>query len=174
MTDQLPNTLYLLRHLKSSWDDPSLPDFDRPLAPRGRKAGRKIARYLRRQDARPDIVICSPAVRTRQTLEAVRSVLGDPEVSFPDELYAASEDTLLGAIRAVPSKTGSVLVIAHNPGLELLAMELAGGGDREALERLGEKFPTGSVATLVFRGAWAELETGAATLVDYIVPRELD
>jgi phosphohistidine phosphatase len=166
-------TLYLLRHLKSSWDEPGLRDFDRPLAPRGRKAGKKIARHLRRSGASPDIVLCSPAVRTRQTLAAVLPALGDPNVTFPEELYAASEETLLRAVRAVTAKSGSVLVIAHNPGLEGLAIELAGSGDVDALERLGERFPTGALATLAFRRSWADVGPGSGELVEYVVPREL-
>jgi phosphohistidine phosphatase len=166
-------TLYLLRHLKSSWDEPALPDHERPLAPRGRKAGKKLARHFQRAGATPELVLCSSSTRTRQTLEAVRAGLGDPEVRFLDELYAAPEQTLLHAVRAVEPSTSAVLVIAHNPGLEDLAVGLAGGGDENALERLGEKFPTGAFATLTFRGSWADLELGSAELVEYVVPREL-
>jgi len=166
-------TLYLLRHLKSSWDEAGLPDHERPLAPRGRRAGKKLARHLRQERVAPDLVLCSTATRTRQTFEAVKAALGDPVVRFLPELYAASEATLLAAVRAVGPRTRSLLLIAHNPGLEDLAVGLAARGDGEALQRLGEKFPTGAFATLAFPGDWAALEPGGGELVDIVVPREL-
>lgn len=170
----MTKTLYLLRHLKSSWDEPGLADHERPLGQRGRKAGKKLARHLRRTGVAPEVVLCSPSTRTRETLEAIRAAIGDAEVCFPPELYAASETTLLRAVRGVAPKTGSVLVIAHNPGLEDLAVGLAGRGGDEALRRVGEKFPTGAFATLTFGGSWADVEPGSGELVDYVVPRELD
>jgi phosphohistidine phosphatase len=103
----------------------------------------------------------------------VKAALGAPEVRFLPELYAASDAALLGAAHAVEPKTRSVLLIAHNPGLEDLAVGLAARGDGDALQRLGEKFPTGAFATLVFPGGWAGLEPGAGELVDLVVPREL-
>ena len=169
----MTKTLYLLRHLKSSWDEPGLADHERPLGQRGRKAGKKLARHLRRTGVAPEVVLCSPSTRTRETLEAIRAAIGDAEVCFPPELYAASETTLLRAVRGVAPKTGSVLVIAHNPGLEGLAIELAGSGDVDALERLGERFPTGALATLAFRRSWADVGPGSGELVEYVVPREL-
>jgi phosphohistidine phosphatase len=166
-------TLYLLRHLKSSWDEPGLADHERPLAPRGRRAGKQLARHMRKQRVAPELVLCSSSTRTRQTFDAVKEALGDPEVRFLPELYAASQATLLAAARAVEPKTRSVLLIAHNPGLEELAVGLAARGDENALQRLGEKFPTGAFATLVFTGCWAELESSAGELLDFVVPREL-
>jgi phosphohistidine phosphatase len=166
-------TLYLLRHLKSSWDEPGLADHERPLAPRGRRAGKKLARHLRKARVAPELVLCSPSVRTRETLETIRSALGEPDVRFPPELYAASEETLLRALRSVEWKRSSVLVIAHNPGLEELALALAGRGDERLRERLAEKFPTGAFAALVFGGVWSELAPAACELVEYLVPREL-
>jgi phosphohistidine phosphatase len=158
-------TLYLLRHLKSSWDEPGLADFDRPLAPRGRKAGKAMARHLRETAVAPEVVLCSPAVRTRETLDAVREALGTPEVRFDDRLYGASEETLLGVLHGVEPGLGSVLVIAHNPGLDDLAAALSGAGQ--------DKFPTGALATLTFEGAWAELGPGTCELTAFVVPREL-
>jgi phosphohistidine phosphatase len=167
-------TLYLLRHLKSSWDEPGLPDRERPLAPRGRRAGKRVARHLRTEGASPDVVLCSPSVRTRETLKAILPSLGDPAIDFPDQLYAASEDELLGAVRGVEPGVSSVLVIAHNPGIQDLAIALAGRGDEELRERLDEKFPTGALAALRFAvETWAEVEPRAGELVEYVVPREL-
>ena len=167
-------TLYLLRHLKSSWDEPGLPDQERPLAPRGRRAGKKLARRLRKTGVSPDLVLCSSSVRTRETLEAILAALGAPVIDFPDELYAAPEEELLEIVRGVAPDVSSVLVIAHNPGLQGLAITLAGSGDEDLRRRLSEKFPTGAFVTLSFRAeSWAEVEPGSGELVDYVVPREL-
>jgi phosphohistidine phosphatase len=165
-------TLLLLRHAKSSWDDPGLADVDRPLAPRGEKAARSIARYLLEKRVRPDLVLCSPSRRTRQTFEAIEPSLGrDVPVDYEPDLYGASGGDLLGRLRVVPNSIASVLVIGHNPGLQDLALSLAGRGG--ALSRLREKFPTAALATLGVGETWADLQPGAAELLDYVVPKEL-
>jgi phosphohistidine phosphatase len=162
--------LHLLRHAKSSWGDSSLADRDRPLAPRGRKAAKRIGRYLRENEIRPELVLCSSSVRTQQTLERLALPRETP-VELDERLYAASAEDILERLCDVPASVNSVLVIAHNPGLEELALELASSGpDRE---RLAEKFPTGALASLRFDGGWDELTPGACTLVGYVVPREL-
>jgi phosphohistidine phosphatase len=158
-------TLYLLRHLKSSWDDETLVDHDRPLAPRGRKAGKKIARYLRDTGVRPELVLCSSAVRTRQTLTAVEAELGEPEIRFVDELYHAWEATLFTVLQAVEPDIDSVLLIGHNPGLLNVTVMLAGD--------LPDGFPTGAVATLSLDGTWVDLAPATCRLAAYVVPREL-
>lgn len=162
---EVAKTLFLLRHLKSSWDDRSLADRDRPLAPRGRKAGKRVARHLRENGIAPELVLCSPAVRTRESLEAARGALGDPEVRFEERLYGASKDELLEVLRDVDPDVSSVLVIAHNPGLEDLAAALGG--------TVPEKFPTGAFVTLALPGEWAELEPDSCELTAFVVPREL-
>jgi phosphohistidine phosphatase len=165
------STLYLLRHAKSSWDDPSLPDDERPLAPRGRRDGKRIAEHLRRLEIEPELVLCSSAARTRETLELVRPALGGATVLVEDELYAASSDQLLARVRQVPDAVASVLVIGHNPGLERLGLALASTGDE--LERLEEKFPTGALATLELADGWSRAAPGGATLTAYVVPKQL-
>ena len=133
-----------------------------------------MARHLRETGAAPDLVLCSPAVRTRETFDAIRSALGEPEARFPAELYGASDDELLAALRGVEPGIRSVLLVGHNPGLHDLALALTGRGDEGARERLREKMPTGALVTLSFRaGSWIELMPGSGRLVDYVVPREL-
>jgi phosphohistidine phosphatase len=165
------HTLYLLRHAKSSWDDPALADHERPLASRGRRDGKRVAEHLRREKLEPELVLCSSAARTRETLELVRPALGDATVLVEDELYGASSDGLLARIRQVPDEVASVLVIGHNPGLEELALELASSGDE--LERLEEKFPTGALARLELAEQWGRVAPGGATLTAYVVPKQL-
>lgn len=161
--------LHLLRHAKSSWDDPDLPDYERPLAPRGERAARKIAENARRQGIAPELVLCSTALRARQTLAAVLPVFpGEVEIRLEDGLYGAGVSQVLGRVREVDESVGSVLVVGHNPTLHELAVALTGRGD--ALER----FPTGALATVAFRAPWAKLTDGGAELQGFVVPRELD
>jgi phosphohistidine phosphatase len=160
--------LYLLRHAKSSWKEAGIPDHDRPLASRGRKAAKAMAVHLEAQRVRPELVLCSSATRARQTFERVEP-LGAREVHIERELYGADAATLLGRLRDVPEPVASVMVIAHNPGLEDLVRLLAPDHDE-----LGTKFPTGALATLAFADReWAALERGTTELVDFVRPREL-
>jgi phosphohistidine phosphatase len=159
--------LLLLRHAKSSWDDPTLSDHDRPLAPRGRKAAERMSRYLAEQDVSISLVLCSSARRTRQTIDLVAP---SGEIQIDPGLYGASADQLLDRLRQVPEEARTVMVVGHNPGLHELAIDLLDAGT-ELAER---KFPTGALATLSFSGTWEELGTGRAELEGFVVPRELD
>lgn len=165
--------VYLLRHAKSSWEDRSLADRDRPLAGRGRRAARAIADHLGAEGIRPELVLCSPARRARETLERVEGALGDEvEVVFEEVLHGASEARLLARLRALPPEVGSVLVIGHNPGLEQLALALASEGAE--LARMREKYPTAALATIdVPADRWNALERGGGELVAYVRPRDL-
>jgi len=165
------HTLLLLRHAKSSWVDPTLPDHDRPLASRGRRDAKRIAKHLAGLEFEPELVLCSSAVRTRETLELVRPALGNSKVLFEDGLYGASSDELLARIRDVPDAVGSVMLIGHNPGLEQLALLLASSGDE--LRGLETKFPTAALATLAVETTWSRLAPGDAILRAYIVPKQL-
>jgi phosphohistidine phosphatase len=166
-------TVVLLRHGKSSWSDSTLADIDRPLAPRGERASRKLAKYIRRKRIRPALVLCSPALRARETLEAVEASLGKRcVVEVVPQLYAASEQELLERLQALPEAVSSVMLIGHNPGLHDLALVLASRG--ADLPQLEEKFPTGALATLVVHSeSWTTVGAGDAELVDYVVPRQL-
>jgi phosphohistidine phosphatase len=155
--------LYLLRHAKSSWDDPGLDDHDRPLAPRGRRAARQLAEHLQQESTEPDLVLCSSARRTIDTLDAIRKALGEnAAIVVEDDLYGASESDLLARLKAVPADSGSVMLIGHNPGIQYLAVMLAAGGEK--LDRIRRKYPTAALATLSFGAGWAQLEPGAAVL----------
>ena len=165
------HTLYLLRHAKSSWADRGLSDAERPLAARGRRDAKRIAKHLRTLGCEPELVLCSPAARARETLELVRPALDSSTVLLEDELYAASSDDLLARIRVVPDAVASLMVIGHNPGLHQLALDLASAGDE--LERLEPKFPTAGLATLAVATVWSRLAPAEATLTDYVVPKQL-
>jgi phosphohistidine phosphatase len=168
--------LVLLRHAKSSWDDPSLDDFDRPLAPRGAKAAPRMATYLKKKHLRPDLVLCSAALRTVQTWQLVSDVLGgEPEVKFLRGLYLGTPSRLLEAVRRAPDGAACVMLIGHNPGMEGLAVALAGPRSKEkALARLRSKFPTAALAEIEFETqTWAEIERGQGRLRRFVCPRDL-
>jgi len=166
--------LYLLRHAKSSWADDSLADHDRPLAPRGRRATRALADHIDGAGIRPALVLCSSAVRTRQTLDDVAASLGsDVDVWVEDDIYGASADQLLDRLRRLPPAVPSVMIVGHNPGLEELALELIGDGDDAGLARLNAKYPTGGLVSVLVDGEWKALARGTATLTSFVVPKDL-
>jgi len=168
-------TLLLLRHAKSAWDDPSLVDFDRPLASRGRKAAPRMGRFLSRQPGVPDLVLCSSAVRAQQTWALVAAELGSPPpVKHLRSLYLAAPSRLLAAIQRVEKTVDRLLLVGHNPGLEHLAARLAGGGKKAGLVAMATKYPTGALAEIRFdTGSWADIAAGAGTLVRFTRPKDL-
>jgi len=164
--------LLLVRHVKSAWDDPSLADHDRPLAPRGTKALGRLADYLAGAEYRPDVVLCSSSRRTRDTLEGIRVVLPDrARVELSGDLYLADANTLLARLHRLDNSDRCAMVVGHNPGLEDLVALLVGSGDAGLRAQLAIKFPTGALAALSFEGAWADLDAGAARIGDLFVPR---
>ena len=166
--------LYLLRHAKSSWDDASLADHDRPLSQRGRGAARKVAGYVQETGIRPELVLSSPSRRTRETLELVEPALAEAEVRFEPELYGASEAALLATLHGLPDDVESVLLLGHNPGMQQLAVALTGRGDADLVQRLRTKMPTAALAALTLPvDMWDEVTVGKGELVSYVVPREL-
>jgi phosphohistidine phosphatase len=164
--------LLLVRHAKSAWDDPSLVDHDRPLAPRGDKAVRRLRDYLSRSEYRPDVVLCSSSRRTVDTLEGIRAALPKrARIDVVDELYLADADTLVTLMRALDAEVGCAMLVGHNPGLEHLASLLTGSGDAALRTQLAAKFPTGAVVALSFDGTWANLAAGAARIDALFMPR---
>ena len=162
-------TLYLLRHAKSRWDDPGCPDSQRRLAPRGVRDAKRVAKHLRQLGAAPELVLCSSAVRTRETLELVLPAFAAAAVRVEDELFGAASDALLERLRMLPEEIGSVLLIGHNPGLQDLALSLVSSeADRVGL---AAKFPTAALATLALP-SWRP-SPGDGELVDFVVPKEL-
>lgn len=162
----------LVRHAKSSWDDPTLDDHDRPLAPRGRRALPRLREHLAAGAWHPEIVLCSTARRTIDTLAGIRPVLADDvEVELDGALYAAGATALLSRVRRLDPALTCAMVIGHNPGLHDLAVVLATDANAGLLERLGAKFPTGALATVVFDGDWSDLPEVGGRLADLFTPR---
>lgn len=169
--------LGLLRHAKSDWDDMAQRDFDRGLNDRGQRGSGVIGDHIRAHGIKWDMLIASPAVRVKATLEA-----GLPEmpVTYDDKLYLASADTIMDVIEAhtadISDDVEAVLISGHNPGLQDMLLELVSPAKENDLFReASAKFPTAAFAVLecdVKR--WADLKKFCASLVHFARPRDLD
>ena len=160
-------TLYLLRHAKSSWKDPTQADFERPLAGRGRKACIIVAQLFQVKKIELDLIISSTAVRARETIELVRQYAKlRTELRFDERIYEASTARLLEVVSQIDTDRKSVLLVGHNPGFEDLVYELTG-------ENLGL-----STATLVKMklkiSKWSEAQSHCATLDWIVKPKEVE
>jgi len=167
--------LLLFRHAKSSWANMDLLDFDRPLNERGMQAAQNMANYLSQHLPLPDVILCSTARRTRQTLSALLQVYAHPvDIALRRCLYHASETVLIDEI----TKAGTsdvLMLIGHNPGLEMCAHVLCGAGDENLRADLAIKFPTAACVHLTFDiSDWAEVKQIKGSLANFIKPRALD
>ncbi|WP_438310278.1 SixA phosphatase family protein [Streptomyces sp. HUAS TT3] len=165
--------LVILRHAKSAWPL-GVPDRERPLGPRGLRDAPAAGRLLARTALRPDLVLCSPARRARQTWELAGAELPDqPPVRFAPRLYGADAEDLLDAVRDTPTEVARLLLVGHNPGLQELVLLLAGEGPGPDpdLDRIATKFPTSAVAVLSCPAPWSALDPASATLTSFAIPR---
>lgn len=165
--------LLLLRHAKS--DRPAgMPDLDRPLNPRGRAIAPRMGAYLADEDLRPDFALVSPALRARETWEAVRGHLGEVPSRIVRTIYEAPIAALLDAVRAAPDEARTLLLIGHNPGIQDLAQALAAQGPRTERDRLATQFPTAALAVIAFEaGTWAAVGRGDGRLERFVRPKDL-
>lgn len=169
--------LLLLRHAKSSWDERELPDHERPLNPRGRRAAAAMRDSMEQLGLVPDLVLVSTSKRTLQTLEAFEPWADTPLVERMEVLYNAPAAELFNTLRKVTETVRSVMLVGHNPGIHELAMDLAGartGNFADAtLRRLLEAYPSGALTEFTVPGPWHQLEAGKARLVRFLCPRDL-
>ena len=159
-------TLLLLRHAKSSRDDPRLRDFDRPLNDRGKNDAKLIGQYLGKKKIAVSIVVSSPAKRARRTAEIVLQAAGLPnEIAFDERIYEASPQQLLRIISEIGSTHESALLVGHNPGFEDLLTSLT---DRSA------HMPTASLACIELDvNNWADIAPRSGELSWFITPKDL-
>ena len=172
-------TLIFMRHAKSSWDDPSLDDFDRPLNDRGREAAPQMANWYIQQGLVPDAVLCSASTRTRETLGLMLETWQNkakqngaaPEVAYEELLYHASPDMLIAAAASEPDAE-TVMVLAHNPSLESLANRFC---QELGVDRSGslwvDHMPTASA--FIVEGEWQNDSFAAKQAVAFVQPRNL-
>jgi len=172
-------TLLLLRHAKSSWDAPALADFDRPLAKRGIKSAPLMGRAIADLGLRPELILCSSAARTLETLALALPEMGNiaAKIINDEAIYMATPETLISLLRRLPEGPDmprTVMVVGHNPGLEELADELVGSGDEAARELMADKFPTAALAVIDFdMPRWRDICPGSGSLVNFLTPARL-
>jgi phosphohistidine phosphatase len=131
--------------------------------------------YLKKNRIKPDLIICSPAERTRETYTRISAAFPrKTEVKFEHTLYDANSQTLLKRLRRIDRKISSVMMIGHNTALEHFALALTSGTETKPLARMRQKFPTLALASIeIPKGTWAAASPGCARLTDFIVPRDL-
>lgn len=158
--------MYLLRHAKSSWDDPALADHDRPLGPRGLHDAPLIAQVLAARAVQPELVICSTSLRTRQTAELILPILGVGKIAidYSASLYESSYLQLLYKLRAQPDRVRHLMLIGHNPGLTVVANYLCPAW----LNNL----PTCACYALGFEQPWAQLAKHSGQLLFFERPKD--
>jgi phosphohistidine phosphatase len=168
--------LMLLRHAKSSWTDPGRDDRDRPLSARGLKAAPAMGAFMRKEKLVPDLVLCSPARRARDTWKlAAEALKAAPKVIVDDAVYDfGNGGRLLDAVRHKGNGAKSVLLVGHNPSLERLALRLIGKADPDTKERIAKKYPTGALAVLEFKAAdWRTIKEAEGQLVSFTRPKDV-
>lgn len=168
--------ILLLRHAKSSHDDPAASDFDRPLAVRGENAAPRMGARMAAAGWIPERVVVSAARRARDTVEALwRDWPQQPPTLVESDLYGAGAADLLDRLRRLPDAEGTVLLVGHNPAIQQTALDLAGTGDADAYAAMRAKFPTAALAVLDAEVAhWADLRPGCAVLSAFVRPGDLD
>jgi phosphohistidine phosphatase len=172
--------LLLLRHAKTERDSPSGLDRDRRLDPRGREDAPVIGRYLVDHNLLPDLVLVSPAARTRETWELLATELkNEPDVEVVGDLYGADAREVLQAVRAASGRAGdgelkSIMVIGHNPGLHELSVDLIGKARAEDRQALEDNLPTSGLTVFKFAiSDWNDVSVRHGTLDRFISPRRL-
>jgi phosphohistidine phosphatase len=159
-------TLFLLRHAKSSWQNEGQPDSERPLNERGKRAAPLIGKFMRQQKMRPDLILCSPAERARQTIALVGAAAAfKAELRYDERIYAATAARLFAVVSQIDESACRVLIVGHNPGLEELLESLTGEI---------QHMPTAALAHLTLGvEKWADAGEQSGELVRLVKPKEL-
>lgn len=162
--------LILTRHAKSNWDDPLMPDHERPLNDRGKAAAADLGQWLATRGYVPDEVLCSDALRTRKTWSGLAPALpGTPILELKPALYHAGPDVMLAVLRHGVGDT--VMMIGHNPGIADFAGRIVAQGP---MNPEFARYPTGATLVCEFAvGSWADVGWGMGSLMDFIIPREI-
>jgi phosphohistidine phosphatase len=168
--------LMLLRHAKSDRSKPGGRDRDRTVAPRGREAAQRIGAYMAGHGLRPDLVICSTAVRTRETWDLVASAFTKaPQVAYDERIYQNNPKILLDVVRETEPGVHVLLLVGHNPSFQAIAEFLTASGHGDARQRLREKFPTAGLAVIDFPvDAWDRVHPHSGRLDRLITPGVLE
>lgn len=161
--------LILTRHTKSSWDDPTTPDHDRTLNDRGRAAAADLGQWLASRGYVPGKVLCSDALRTRETWAGIAPAFPAAVVELKPALYLAGPDVMLAVLRHASADT--VLMLGHNPGIAEFAERLVA---QAPLHAEFARYPTGATLVADFAArSWADVGFGQGVVIDFTIPREI-
>lgn len=168
-------TVVLLRHAKSSWALPGVDDFERVLNERGDNDAVRMGDWLGAQEVMPDILLCSPATRTRMTAQHIQNTFGtERPIIFLDEFYLASSDILRKNLSTLENSAQTAMVIAHNPGLHDLALRLLTADERARAGSMRVAFPTAACAIIELPiDDWADIAWNKGVLSSFMVPKSL-
>lgn len=161
--------LYVVRHAKSSWDDSSLSDFDRPLNERGKADAPRMGKRLKDKEITPDYLLSSPAKRAYSTAKRIAEALKFPKdnIKTDRKLYHADEEEILDLVRGIPDKYNSVFIFGHNPGLTDFVNTMI--HDRKAFI---DNVPTCGIAAFnIPVDSWKKLEFGLGELIFFDFPK---
>ena len=166
--------LYVMRHSKSSWSDPSLDDFDRPLSKRGKKNAKLICEFFIKKNYKFDYVLVSSANRTKKTLSILLKKIATPRKIFSSKkLYLANEDRIIELIKKIPKKYKSILLINHEPAVRNLVKALTKNQNNNHFKLLNYKFPTSAFAKINFDLIeWKEIKNNGL-IKEFIRPKDL-
>jgi phosphohistidine phosphatase len=158
-------TLYLVRHAKSYWGDQSTPDFDRPLNNRGKRDAPFMGEVLKDKNIKPDLILSSPARRTKKTATEIAKKIGYPEkkILFNEELYEASSNILINVIEKLDEKYNSVILFGHNPGLTLLNNHIS--------NNYLDNIPTCGIVALQVDKKWEDVGKNSCEFVFFEYPK---
>jgi len=173
ITEMDQKELIIMRHAKSDWQHELLSDFDRPLNERGLRDAPRMARWMASEKIKPVLLICSPALRARQTAAEIIDQLQirEDSVVFDKRMYLANVETLITILREIDDNIQSVLLIGHNPGLENLAVNLC--SEELPLDSDGSLMTTANIVQIQLNSAWKNTETGTNKFIRLMRPKLL-
>ncbi len=165
--------LYLMRHAKSDWSGPGTSDYDRPINHRGQKNAKRVGIWMADNNFLPEKIVSSPAVRARQTIGIVSDQLRDSQVNidFDEDLYLASLDTLLESVQLYKNDVNSLMLVAHNPGLDYLVNDLLSRSKSTDSGHI--VMTTANLAIFEYKDDNFDPEQDKGTLIEFIQPKEL-
>lgn len=166
--------LAVLRHAKSSWAQPGTSDEARPLNQRGFEQLGQLSKWIAAKNFKPDLIICSPSVRTRQTHQAIEGALGDCKIEFDPALYNGALENYLNALWGL-SDAENVLLIGHNPNCDELVRYLTMPSSPAADSLMSNHFATASLAMMELEGDnWSDLGQSTCLLNLFLRPKDLE
>jgi phosphohistidine phosphatase len=169
VTHRMIRHLILQRHAKSDWPV-GVADLERPLSTRGVRDAPAAARWVEDNCPPVDLIIVSPAQRTRQTYDLIVAEWGRESMTIVDpRVYEARVSDLIDVVHDISDDIGTAMIIGHNPGLEMLAAEWPQTADRSASDQLATKFSTSAIATISMSGSWTDPQS--RHLEQIVVPR---